>query len=125
MELLLEEIQRMSPNLSTLTSNPLSSLGIEESELKGLIVGLMKKICEWKKTFQICDILASYYVGIELFSLFIVGVLAKLKYPADEQNLAKTGDLYAILSDYFDISIIAKLGENPAEMPHTQIYLFN
>ena len=115
----------MGPSFSTLTSNPLRSLGIEESELKGLIVGLMKKICEWKKTFQICDILASYYVGIELFSLFIVGVLAKLKYPADEQNLAKTGDLYAILSDYFDISIIAKLGENPAELPHTQIYLFN
>ena len=90
---------------------------------------ILKKIHDWQKTFSITDILDNYFLAIEVVGLFLRKILLKLKYGKGE---GQTCEVFAIFSDYFDISLISKGPEDSirkkkdSEHKDTQqIYFFN
>ena len=70
---------------------------------------------EWRKIFSIYDILNNYFISVDVFSLLLEQLLTKLHYMEQKNRreaLLNTGDVYAILSDYFDLSLIGKGSES-------------
>lgn len=87
-------------------------------------------LCLENPEISIRDILCAYYLGLEAISLILRGILCKLKYPGAEDYSslsmkANTFELYTIICEYLDISLISKRPKQETKEKVPQLYFFS